>query len=150
MAVDDRQSEIDCDTERLSRMIRDTLAIGGVECGEVSLAIVSDSVIRQMNARFLGRDETTDVIAFTYEKAKNGRFLEGEVVVNASEAVRSSSKLRHGPGAELLLYAVHGALHLLGWEDCAPCGRNAMNRRGVEILAGHGVKIDDSTLLEEG
>ena len=134
--------------ELLRRAVNGTLEDGGVVSGDVSLAIVADGRMREINARFLGRHETTDVIAFAYEK-KEASSLCGEIVINASEARRIAGPLRHDASAELLLYAVHGALHLLGWEDSTAGKRNAVNRHAVVILAQYGVVLDDSTLMEE-
>lgn len=140
--ISDRQREMILDGELVRRILKDVLSAGGVERAELSLAIVADRDIRQINERFLGKDEITDVIAFVYDKSEEGRFLEGEIVINASEAVRYSGELAHDAAAELLFYAVHGALHLLGWEDDSPQKRDAMNRKAAGVLAGYGMRLN--------
>ncbi len=148
--IADRQAEVECDHEMLRRLLQETVSDAGFESGEVSLALVSDSVIRNVNSRFLEQDELTDVIAFTYEKDDKERRLEGEIVLNASQAARVSRNLRHDAFVELMLYAVHGALHLLGWDDSTPAARNALNHKAVLILRSYGIQVDDSTLADNG
>ena len=88
----------------------------------VSLAFVSDAVIRRLNREFLNHDWATDVIAFPL--GDGGVF--GEVVVSG-ETARREAKARGIPAKEeLLRYVVHGILHLLGHDDHAPAARKKM------------------------
>ncbi len=146
--IANRQSELDFDEDLLCGVLKNVLIGEGLARAELSVAVVSDSEMKDVNRRFTGRDEPTDVVAFVYEKSEFGRCLVGEVVVNASQAMRESSGLRHDAGAELLLYSVHGVLHLSGWEDDTDCRRAAMNRSAVDMLARDGVEIDSGTLLD--
>jgi probable rRNA maturation factor len=118
-----------------------------VQSGEVSVAIVGDKQIREINRRYLCRDRITDVIAFTYSRA--GGHLEGEIVLNADEAARRAEHAAHGAADELALYAVHGALHLLGYEDAEPGQRRQMHERALQVLASAGRSLDPKTLLED-
>jgi probable rRNA maturation factor len=91
----------------------------------LSLAFVSDAVIRRLNRDFLGHDFATDVLAFPL--GDGGVF--GEVVVSG-ETARREARARGIPGEEeLLRYVAHGILHLLGYDDHAPAERARMWRR---------------------
>jgi len=140
------QSEVECDHELVFKTIKSILTSGGVKRGEVSVALVSDKECGDLNSRFLGREGTTDVIAFTYTKKDDGDYLEGEIVVNAAEALRKSEMVAHDAITELLLYVAHGALHLLGWEDENEGLRIAMNTHAAEMLLRCGVEVDVSSL----
>ncbi len=72
--------------------------------------------MQDLHRRFLGADSTTDVLSFPLEDPGDGA-LEGEVVVNAQQAVRVAQSLGCEAQAELLLYVVHGVLHLCGYDD---------------------------------
>jgi probable rRNA maturation factor len=113
----------------------------------LSVAVVDDEETREVNASFLDREGLTDVIAFTYECGED--HVEGEIVVNADEALRRAEEAGHEPWDELLLYVVHGALHVLGYEDSTPELRNRMNRRAVDLMGASGRTLDTRTLLEE-
>lgn len=105
--------------------------------GEVSVAIVDDQRIRQLNARYLGHDYPTDVLSFTLEASPG--YVEGEIVCSAQTAQRVAERLACPAEHELLLYVVHGALHLAGYDDQTPEGRRAMRAREQEILAALGL-----------
>jgi len=104
------------------------------------VAVVDDEEMTQLNRRFLGRDGPTDVLAFPYGAGEG--HVEGEVVVNVGQALRQAEERSHGPRAELLLYAVHGVLHLLGCDDATPGQRSAMHRRALSFLASVGRELD--------
>jgi len=141
-----RQGRLACDLAELERVLQKALE-GMCAGGELSVAIVDDEEMARLNRRFLGRDGPTDVLAFPYGE-QEGR-LEGEVVVNAEQALREAGGLGHGAQDELLLYVVHGVLHLLGYDDAEPAERTRMHRRALEALASAGRVLDSRTLLEE-
>jgi probable rRNA maturation factor len=110
-----------------------TLANGPVR---VSIAIVGDSVMRRLHREFMGIDSPTDVL--TFPLGAPGGFL-GEVVACAGVARREALSRGSGAADELLLYVVHGLLHLLGYDDVAPRAFARMHRREAELLAEIGV-----------
>lgn len=146
--IANRQDSLPCDETDLREVLREVLRRQAPRREvDVSVALVDDEETREVNARFLDRRGVTDVIAFTYQNGDD--YLEGEIVVNAAEAVRMAPQTEHGPWEELLLYAVHGMLHLLGYEDSTPRLRQRMNRRAAELLRAAGRSLDSRTLLEE-
>jgi probable rRNA maturation factor len=94
----------------------------------------------ELNRRFLRRRGVTDVLAFPYET--EGEVLSGEIVVNAEQAVREAAERAHSATDELMLYLVHGLLHLLGYEDQTPAGARRMRRREKAILEAAGRAVD--------
>ena len=133
--VTNRQRRLTFDRDVLVRILQGVLG-EAVERAELSVAVVEDEEIKGLNRTFLGRDRTTDVIAFPYSQAED--CVEGEVVVNADEALRQAEERSHGPEDELLLYAVHGTLHLLGYEDGDAQQRKRMHERELAVLASWG------------
>lgn len=143
-----RQDSLPCEEGVLRRVLEDALREEtDLERVDLSVAVVNDEWICEVNASFLDREGVTDVIAFTYESGEE--YVEGEIVVNADEAVRQARQAAHEPWDELLLYAVHGMLHVLGYEDSTPRLRHRMNRRAAELLRAAGRNLDTRTLLEE-
>ena len=100
------------------------------------MALVGDAEMAVLNERFLGSDAVTDVLAFPYES--EGKFINGEIVANAELAVRESAARPHGAADELMLYVVHGLLHLLGYDDDSPEATQRMRRREQDILRAAG------------
>ena len=104
---------------------------------ELSIALVGDRRMTELHKQFLGVAGTTDVLTFPLETDRRGRPLAGgEVVVCIPEARR-----RAGAGGEpgsgavsSLLYALHGLLHLCGFDDRTRSGFAAMHRTEDAIL----------------
>lgn len=120
----------------MRRAVRAVLQAEGLHAAEISLAVVDDAAIRQLHRRYLGQDEPTDVLSFLLESSPAG--IDGEIVTSAETACRVAG--RHGWTAaeELLLYVIHGALHLAGWTDDTPKNRAAMRGRERSCLAALG------------
>lgn len=78
---------------------------------EVSLTLLADAEIRELNRRYLGHDRPTDVIAFTLGGPED---LVGDVYVGVEQARKQAEELGISPSEELLRLAVHGTLHVLG------------------------------------
>jgi len=98
----------------------------------VSVAIVDDARIRELNRRYLGRDTTTDVIAFEAEDEPDRRA--GEVIVSADTALRQAEEYGHSHQRELCLLVAHGVLHVLGYEDYDDDARTRMLELGEHAV----------------
>lgn len=85
----------------------------------ISIALVDNAGIIKINKKFLRRDTITDVIAFDlqdgFAPALGGVW--GEVVVSTEKALNESKKRRLDFTQEVILYVIHGTLHLLGYDD---------------------------------
>jgi len=137
--IADRQNELVLPPETIERTVR--LALDEHNIGaELSIALVADEEMIELNRRFLNRNGTTDVMAFPYGKGPG--WVCGEIVVNASRAVREAASRAHGAEDELLLYLVHGLLHLLGHDDHDPQRRRIMREWERRILAKCGRAVE--------
>jgi probable rRNA maturation factor len=102
-------TEVPC--ELLERAVVVTLHEAGVRTAEVSLTLLGDEGIRDLNARYLGEDRPTDVIAFSL--GTSGEVL-GDIYVGHDQAARQAQELGVDLREELVRLAVHGTLHILG------------------------------------
>ncbi len=99
---------------------------------EVSVFIVGDARIRKLNRAYRKIDSPTDVLAFPMGE---GEFSDlhphilGDVVISVERAQEQAGRSGHSLPEELRLLAVHGTLHLLGYEDETSPGRARMRRR---------------------
>jgi probable rRNA maturation factor len=103
--------------------------------GELNVVFMDRRPMRALNRRFLDHDYDTDVIAFRYDDgptAEDSPF--GDVYISAYMARRQASELGHPVLDEVLTLAVHGTLHLLGWDDATPRAKKAMFARQDKIL----------------
>jgi len=79
--------------------------------GEIGVSFVSEDVIRELNRRYLGRTESTDVIAFQLGEAEE---LLGDIYIAPDVAARTAVELDIPEQEELVRLLVHGVLHVLG------------------------------------
>lgn len=87
------------------------------------MVLADDGTVRALNCAYRGKDRTTDVLAFPQD-GRGG--LLGDVVISLDQAARQARRVRHPLLHELALLAIHGTLHLLGYEDETEGGRRAM------------------------
>jgi probable rRNA maturation factor len=118
---------------RLKDCARAVLAGEKVKQAKVSLAFVDDATIAGLNKRFLDHDGPTDVLTFPLS-GRGAKQLEGEVVIGVEVAQREAAARGHEVNTELCLYAIHGVLHLCGYDDSTPRDAIAMRRKEREYL----------------
>jgi probable rRNA maturation factor len=114
--------------------------------GAVALALVSDAEMRAIHRRYLGRDRVTDVLSFPAGISESwpagaGPHPLGDLVIATGRARRQAQAAGHTLGAELRLLALHGLLHLLGYDHEADDGRMARVERRLRRQGGlvHGL-----------
>ncbi len=94
--------------------------------------------MREMNRRFLHHDWLTDVIAFDLRGEDSGvsERAFGEILVCPAMAIENALRLAVAPERELMLYIVHGILHLAGFDDADSARRATMEEAQERIMAG--------------
>lgn len=99
--------------------------------------IVNDRRIRSLNKRYLHHDYATDVLAFNFRECGGRKTVRlcGEVIVSADTAKRQSKVFGTTVSDELLLYIVHGILHLLGFDDHSAKEITRMRAKEKAVLA---------------
>ncbi len=97
---------------------------GGGEA-QVGVVLVDDETLLEMNREHLGHDYYTDVITFTLETNP----LEGEIYISIDRAREQSREYGVGLYNEVCRLAIHGALHLVGYDDATTEQRDAMRVR---------------------
>jgi probable rRNA maturation factor len=112
--------------------------LAGARCGRVTVAVVDDRHMAELHRRFRGAGGSTDVLTFDLSGAAGGP-LDADIVVSADEARRQARRRGHAARAEVLLYALHGLLHLLGHDDRDRAGAAAMHAREDQLLGALGV-----------
>lgn len=121
----------------LAEQVRRIAAIAGAERGGLTLVVVDDQQMSQLHDQFHGDPSTTDVLTFD-QRDRPEDDLEGDVVVCVDEARRQAAARGHDVRLEVLLYALHGLLHLLGEDDHDPAAARRMHEREDELLAKAG------------
>ncbi|MFQ5712971.1 MAG: rRNA maturation RNase YbeY [Candidatus Scalinduaceae bacterium] len=112
-----------------------------VKSAKLSIAFVDNEEIKRLNERFLGSNEVTDVIAFPLNN-KEG-ILSGEIVISVETAVEVANRKKSNVEGEIILYLVHGILHLLGYNDNNKKNAKIMHEKESEILAFLGYNVPE-------
>ncbi len=112
----------------------------GISTKKISFVLCDNKFITGLNQRYFRKSFPTDVIAFPLKDDFDPDYL-GEVVVSVEEAVKVSNV---GAGSkpalkwqdELILYCIHGILHLIGYDDRTGEQRQRMEKKQEQILRG--------------
>jgi len=97
---------------RLRRVLRGAARALRVS-GEIALVLSGDRAVRTLNARFRGKDESTDVLSFPGLGGDEGL---GDIVISVETAERNARGLGRSLPQELDVLALHGFLHVLGYD----------------------------------
>ena len=141
----------------LQEAVEEALAVAPAGLGEsVSVVIAGDREVRELNARYRGLDETTDVLSFSF--THNGRYYGedgpevapgeradfvlppeegtsiGEVIISYQQAERQAAEAGHSVEKELTVLLVHGVLHLLGHDHEELGERTDMEGLAARVL----------------
>lgn len=144
--IANRQKLLEIDRKAIRSIVRKTLQAEQVEAASISIAILDNSSIHELNRQYLQHDYETDVLSFSLSDDEEpwefiagqprgaGRNIEGEVIVSAEMAISMATDYGWSAWNELTLYLVHGLLHLCGYDDLSEDELPAMRRREREIF----------------
>ena len=92
--------------------------------GTIHIAVVSDATVRELNRRYRGVDDATDVLSFPVESLpRSSSMFWGDIVIARGVARRQAREARHSEAIELRVLALHGLLHLIGYDHERDDGR---------------------------
>ena len=113
---DQRERFVDC--ELLKIQGRNILFFLGCGNQELSVLLTDDKKIRELNKKYRGQDQTTDVLSFPQNEREENEpnyHLMGDVVISTVTAKRQASQHGLSLEEEIVLLLIHGILHLLGF-----------------------------------
>jgi probable rRNA maturation factor len=137
IALTNQQSALPVSARRLRKAVRLVLQREAMRKATISVAIVDDPTIHALNRKYLGHDGPTDVLSFVLDRGETD--VEGEVIASADTAIAVAETFGWTPDDELLLYVVHGTLHLVGYDDAVPRAARTMREQEAEILSQFGL-----------
>lgn len=139
IAIANEQDRVEISEEELRHAVKAALELRQITHAEISLALVDDATIHEINREYLQHDYPTDVISFPLSDSAD--CLEGEIVVSVDTAAREAIKIGNSWGVreEILLYFIHGTLHLAGFDDHNDEDLAAMRQAEVEALEALGI-----------
>ena len=102
--------------------------------GSVTVLITSSREMRSLNARFRDKDKATDVLSFP-PQFESPRFA-GDIAISAEIAAQNARRLGHSTAEEVKILALHGVLHLAGFDHESDNGKMARMEERVRAKLG--------------
>ena len=135
------------DTSELCEVLEFACKHLNIENPLLNIVIVDNDRIREINKEYRNKDAVTDVISFAFEEVKdvdygNVRFL-GEIYISYERCKSQASEYGHSVRREFSYLAVHGLLHLLGYDHMTEEDEKVMFSLQDEILNSFGVTRED-------
>ncbi len=103
--------------------------------GQVSFVFVSDAKMKTLNKKFLRHDFATDVLTFDWKEKSSAFDIDGEIIISVQTAKRNALKYDANVHGEILLYMIHGILHLCGFNDKSPAQIKRMRAKEKQLMA---------------
>ena len=144
--IANEQSSVRVDRSRLTRAARSIAMDHGKDTTRISIALVDDATIHALNRQYLQHDYPTDVLSFVLDDEPG--LLEGEVIASGEMAATQAAAYGWAAEDELLLYVVHGVLHLVGFGDKTDADRQRMRCQEQHYLEQFGLHIPDEKVAE--
>ena len=119
----------------LARFVLRARRAAGVR-GGVNLLVTSSAAIRALNRQFRGQNKATDVLSFPSLKSARKHAFAGEVAISADIAAQNAVRLGHAPAQEIKVLALHGILHLAGFDHERDNGEMARKEANLRRVLG--------------
>lgn len=122
-----------------------------IAAAEVSVTFVTNEMIRGINREYRGKDQPTDVISFAMEEMGDGELeivgsleprILGDIIISLDRTKEQAADYGHSFERELGFLAVHGFLHLLGYDHMNKEDEKKMFSKQEEILSSLGITRD--------
>jgi probable rRNA maturation factor len=133
------------DLRLFRRIVKGLLTLLQAKEHDLGVYIVAAPEMTRLNETFLHHQGATDVITFDYSDASNSA-LHGEIFVCLDEAVVQARRFGTTWPSELVRYAVHGVLHLRGFDDARVADRRKMKREENRLLRALEARFDLAAL----
>ena len=152
IAIANSQDCLELDEDFLTQVAERVLAEEEVAAAEISVALVDNATIHELNRQYLNHDYATDVLSFLLDLRTGGRRtssesepppilrgrgkrLDGEVIISTEMALQDAKNFGWSPREEVVLYLIHGLLHLVGYDDLTSTEQAIMRARAGDVGA---------------
>ncbi|TYR75478.1 rRNA maturation RNase YbeY [Rossellomorea vietnamensis] len=148
--LDETDQLVESDRELVQSLLNYAAGQESVEpASELTLSFVTNERIKEINKEYRDKDQATDVISFAMEELGEDetkiigdgipRIL-GDIIISVEKAKEQAEEYGHSFSRELGFLALHGFLHLLGYDHMNEEDEKRMFGRQKEILDGYGLQ----------
>ena len=129
------QSKVPISSKRVIKTVQKVLSSEGIKkTGEITVSFVNDPKIKELNLKYLGRDNPTEVIAFDVAEPKRKDKIFADIVISTDTAIGNAKAFKTSPLFELYLYVIHGVLHILGYDDRTKKDKLLMRKKEADLV----------------
>ncbi|QDU81340.1 Endoribonuclease YbeY [Polystyrenella longa] len=153
--IANQQELLPVNESELEKVVHLLLNEEQVAAAEISLVLVDNPTLRELNIQYLNHDYDTDVLSFLLEEEQlevldsprrgAGKRIEGELIISTEMAIERAPEYKWSAENEFILYLIHGILHLLGYDDLTDEERMLMREREQAVLTLCGLELPAST-----
>lgn len=135
ITVKNLQNRIPVNSKKVVKTVQKVLSQEGIKkSGEITLCFVNDTRIKELNLKYLGKNNPTDVITFDITELKDKDNIFADIVISTERAIDNAKTFKTSPLFELYLYVIHGVLHILGYDDKCKKDKLVMRKKEKDIL----------------
>ena len=134
--VQNVSSNMNLNVDSMSKKFQKVLQYLEIPDSEVTIAIISNNEIRELNKIYKGIDEITDVLSFTSNEInpETGKIYLGDIIVSFEKANQQAREKNHSLEFEVLTLVIHGILHLLNYDHSNEIEEKTMFGKQNELL----------------
>lgn len=137
-------SNLDKELNELKALLQNVCQDEKLDSGEFNVIIVDSNKIRELNKEYRNIDRITDVISFALEdddtfNLEDYRVL-GDIYICLEQALKQAEDYGHSFKRELSFLAIHGLLHLLGYDHMSEEEEKIMFKKQEEVLSRYGIE----------
>ncbi|WKA60090.1 rRNA maturation RNase YbeY [Planococcus shenhongbingii] len=150
--MDETATLSDRELQFVEQILQHAAKVENIGAAEVSVTFVTNEVIQGINKEYRGKDVPTDVISFAMEEMGEGEVeivgaleprMLGDIIISLDRTKEQAADYGHSFERELGFLAVHGFLHLLGYDHMNKEDEKEMFAKQEEILSSLGITRDN-------
>ncbi len=133
ITIKNLQNKIPVHPKKIKKLIHKVLKGERIkESGWINICFVNNTLIKKFNAKFLKTNSATDVLAFNLGGGK--KIILADIMISTDTAIKQAAVFKTTPDYELLLYIVHGILHILGYNDRTKTQTKLMRKKESQYV----------------
>jgi len=127
-------------TTRLTELLDSLLQDSDLGWGEVNVVVGDDEMLQNLNREYRSKDAPTDVLAFSYIEGEEDidsddpDFAVGDIFISLEKASQQAENAGHSIARELAFLAVHGMLHLIGYDHIEDDEAALMRKKELAVM----------------
>lgn len=129
------QDKVPVSPKKARKIVQKVLSREGIrKTGEITVCFINNKKIKELNSKYLGRNNPTDVIAFNITDPKDKKNIFADIAISTDTAIENAKAFHTTALFELYLYVIHGVLHVLDYDDRKKTQKLLMRKRENRYL----------------